>query len=727
MSERVFTPDLFFGLRQPASRVPMHLHPDGRSLSLTVQTRGRGKQLTDVDTFTEDGVSGEMVASRVMVVSEEGHAEEPFDDATSWAGIWSPDGRRIAAYVQSDGPACLATWERAAGQIRMFPDVHVRPVFGFEVPRWTPDSRTVVVKVRAARARAAEPQSADPPSPAVRTYAFDPDNPPEASGDELPGWGDGYICDLAAVDVEKGDVTTLVRDWRVIGWEISPAGDAVAVLRYVDWAQETQNFIYDLSVVPLDASPPFVLASSIPQEYGTGFSWSPDGDSIAYTTTVQGEPTRLYVVASDGSGPPRDLTDPNEEMHLTDHLPPRWSPDSRQIIALASHGHWDVSIDGSTRRQINVELDREVVHWVQRPGDRTVWYPLAGTIWYVIRNSATKEMGLARVSDDDGKSDILFEIQKSIAGAAFDMEVTPDGSCVYLLVEGADHPPELWRVDGGTPRRLLSFNPKLDGVGLGTRRLIEYHGYDGQALRASIVLPPEHQDGERLPVLVDVYGGSIDSGRLHRFDGHEGVMHPQLLTARGYAVVYPDAPLADRDPLRQLPGLVLPAVDELVRLGIADPDRIAVMGNSYGGYCALGLLVQTRRFRAGVASAAFSNLISAYLSMDEQGNANWLGWAESGQGQMGGTPWEKRDSYIENSPVFYLDRVRTPLLLVRGSEDSVPAAEAEAVFVGLRRLGRTVELREYEGEGHWPGMWTEEAYLDFHDRVLSWFDRWLND
>ncbi len=95
--------------------------------------------------------------------------------------------------------------------------------------------------------------------------------------------------------------------------------------------------------------------------------------------------------------------------------------------------------------------------------------------------------------------------------------------------------------------------------------------------------------------------------------------------------------------------------------------------------------------------------------MAPDGNAPWLGWTETGQSRMGGTLWEKRDTYVENSPIFYLDRVTTPLLLVCGSEDNVPRSQAEEVFVGLRRLGKRVELRRYEGRGTGPGCGVSQA------------------
>ena len=110
---------------------------------------------------------------------------------------------------------------------------------------------------------------------------------------------------------------------------------------------------------------------------------------------------------------------------------------------------------------------------------------------------------------------------------------------------------------------------------------------------------------------------------------------------------------------------VIPGVDRVVELGIADPDRLGVMGHSYGGYSTLSLIVQTTRFKAAVDSAGPADLISVYGQMDKTGSSGAIGWSETGQGGMVGTPWQFRDRYIENSPIFYLDRWNTPYSLCR--------------------------------------------------------------
>ena len=101
---------------------------------------------------------------------------------------------------------------------------------------------------------------------------------------------------------------------------------------------------------------------------------------------------------------------------------------------------------------------------------------------------------------------------------------------------------------------------------------------------------------------------------------------------------------------------VLPGINKAVEIGIADPDRIGVMGHSYGGYSTMCLLVQSSRFKAAVVSGGFGDLFGNYGGMERHGGAFGTSIMEQGQGRMTGTPWEVRDQYIENSPIFYLDK-----------------------------------------------------------------------
>jgi dipeptidyl aminopeptidase/acylaminoacyl peptidase len=725
-----FTVDALLGLCHPTNRVPLHLSPDGQILAITTQSYKRDADSSNDDSYTTDGVPRGMVGSRVLIIDTiTGAAQEPFPrGAISWAAQWSPDGTHLAAYVQYEGPACLGVWERATGNFRLYSHVVVRPFFGFEIPRWTPDSLALVIKTQETTTHGnTNPPKKKNPGPAS-VFTFSPDTPIEQATVSLAGWADGYRCDLVLLNIGTGAVQLLAKNWRIIGWKIAPAGNEVAVLRYTKHTSRLQQFYFDLMILSLDGGEPRLLAAYVPQAYGICFNWSPDGKYLAYTTQERGSKDGIFVVPADGSTSPHALHDPRQEfiLHDDDVETPRWSENGQMVYCSAKNGYWEFAADGSTRRQITFTTEHTVLSSVQPPATATVWMPTSGKLLFITRNDRTKDTGLLLTDLGSGESTMLLELAKRPGWLPFEMDASLDGSTMYLLLEASHHPAEVWQFFGNLrePRRLYSFNPNLDAR-LGASHLLEYRTLDGKLRQAALLLPSGYQEGSTVPVIVAVYGGVMNSKYLHLFGCTEDVLHGQIFASHGYAVLCPDIPLTDRDPLKQLPGQVIPAINHLIDLGIADPKRIGLVGHSYGGYCALALLTQTDLFAAAVASAGCYNLISEYLTLDQEGNDDWLGWTESGQGRMGGTLWEKREGYIENSPIFYLDRVQTPILLVCGSRDSSAPVEAGAVFVGLRRLGRKVELRRYEGEDHWPGRWSEASYRDLCERVLAWFDEHL--
>ena len=234
---------------------------------------------------------------------------------------------------------------------------------------------------------------------------------------------------------------------------------------------------------------------------------------------------------------------------------------------------------------------------------------------------------------------------------------------------------------------------------------------------------------DRYPLIVRVYGGSDLSNWRNRFGvTNSPVDNAQLYATRGYALLFADSKLRVGTPMADLLTSVVPGVNRAIEIGVADPERLGVTGHSYGGYSTLALIAQTPRFAAAVMSAGLGNLLGTYGQLADDGTNYGLPWSEQGQGRMGGSPWEFRSRYIENSPIAYLDRVRTPLLIIHGEKDTaVQAFLAAEVFVGLRRLGQTVTYALYEDEEHWPGTWSYPNQVDVVNRTIAWFDRFLKD
>jgi len=200
-------------------------------------------------------------------------------------------------------------------------------------------------------------------------------------------------------------------------------------------------------------------------------------------------------------------------------------------------------------------------------------------------------------------------------------------------------------------------------------------------------------------------------------------------------VLMPSMPLIPygepASPYIELTKGVLPAVDRLIDVGIADPHRLGLMGQSIGGYSVYGIITQTTRFRAAVAVAGFSDLLSLYGTFDARLRYEstvhqdpFRMWS-SETGGMRFPPWLDLEQYLRNSPISYADRVETPLLIIQGDLDYVPIQQGEEFFTALYRQNKRAEFVRYWGEDH---LLSSPANIrDMWQRIYAWFDAFLKD
>jgi len=728
--QRSFTIDHLLSLHRVTDRVPLHLSPDGRWLTVSVRKGKKSPPGPLRSGFRADGVNLFAVGSDVLVINTQtGEVRRPFPQgSTSWGAQWAPDGDRLAACLQHEGMACLAVWHLGTGQWQEFPQAPVRCGFGFEVPRWTSDGRAIVMKLWPAgegieRPVGTDEAGAEKHCPPVTVFVSDP-NESESALPTTDGALKASLCNLGCLDVTTRDVAELCSNWSIRCWQISPDGRAAAVVRMIEWDEEMDSAMHDLVVVPLDGSEPRTIATRVWNAYGQGISWSPDSRYIAYTMNDEGKPARAFVVPADGSVEPRDLTC-GQTFRMNEYTGPVWSADGRSIFCLASNEVWHHELDTGTATRVQVSIpDWHILHWLQPYLAQTLRWPDVHSVGALVRHPTSKQTGLACVDLETGEAMLLAAFSQRCWGP-FETEVAQDGATCYLTTEAADHPHEIWSVtlDRPAPERLCSLNPSLKDVALGKATLVEYRTENTGIRQGALMLPPSHVEGQRVPLIVHLYDINF-SNMVHDFGfGGEHFDNAQLLAGRGYAVLWPDLELEGGDRMRRIPGLVMPAVNRVVDLGIADPNRLGLMGHSAGGYLVLALITQTHCFAAAVASGGGGvNLASAYGYLERDGEGHQASYEHS---LMGGTLWAKRDRYIENSPLFYIDRVTTPLLLVCGGADEAAVGQAKEAFGALQRLRKRAELRIYRGEDHWPGDWSGTNLKDVCERVLAWFDEHL--
>jgi hypothetical protein len=305
----------------------------------------------------------------------------------------------------------------------------------------------------------------------------------------------------------------------------------------------------------------------------------------------------------------------------------------------------------------------------------------------------------------------------------------------------------LWLARPGKPDTAVwRGNTWVASKSLGAAEPIRYTSLDGRALTGWLLLPPVPGNAaapgprpsdlpRRLPIITVVYPSNVYGERPPRafsvFDEH--FEHPQMFAALGYGVVYasmpePDLPMQQRG-LDALAAGVLPLLDTLIARGIADSTRIAVLGQSAGGYATLGLITQTDRFRTAIASASYANLTSLYGTFYGQYRHGDGGRPlhaqvlrmlqfERGYYGAGAPPWEAPERYRSNSPIERVATVKTPLMLIHGELDFIPIQQAEEFFTALYRRDQRVKLLRYVGEGH--TIASRANVLDMWARIIDW-------
>jgi len=739
------------GVLSFANRMPIALSSDGQWVAYTVED-DRKRESTREERYmyyTPTGAFTEAVGCDVWVTNTRTGESRNLTQGkgTSSSPVWSPDGKHLAFYSDRTGTEHLWIWNVDDRQMRQVSDAIIRPFFNFQVARWSPDGRSILVKVLPVgmsveqAADLASPPPKPPTAgkdgaPTVTVYTSEPknDNAPTAKKVNDETWMNRYNGDLALIDVATGKVDHFVRQARPLGYWFSPDGQFVAYTNWKGIEDNTQQPVYEIDVYSLKDHSSKVLVAKTEQDYAQSVSWSPDGRSLAYLTS-KGD---CFLVNADG-GEPQNLTAgaPHPPFN-DDHRAPLWNSRGDTIFLLSTETYgragsnkiWAASPEQHSFHVVAEVPDRTVLEIAAPAGGGRVWLPDDKSLLVLARDDKTKDTGYWRIDLTSGAAHRIFEEPRYFTSdSIFTTDVSRDGKTLVYVAQDAQHPEDIWvsSPDFQDRHQLTHVNPNVESLAFGKVRIIHWRSTDGSDLSGALLLPANYEDGKRYPLIVDVYGGSLRSDTANRFGlSGAGVENLQILATRGYAVLLPDTPLHKKTPMADLLKTVMPGVDRAVDVGVADGDRLGVMGHSYGGYSTLSLIVQTSRFRAAVDSAGPGDLISDYGAMQKDGSSNSIGWAETGQGGMEGTPWQFRDRYIENSPVFYLDRVETPLLIIQGELDlAVPPWQADQVFVGLRRLGKEVVYAKYAGEEHWEGTWSPANAEDYWNRVIDWFGKHL--
>lgn len=258
----------------------------------------------------------------------------------------------------------------------------------------------------------------------------------------------------------------------------------------------------------------------------------------------------------------------------------------------------------------------------------------------------------------------------------------------------------------------------------GHAELVDWINLDGKKVQGVLYYPGNYDPEKRYPVFIYYY--ERFSQRLHEFNAPYTNHRPNIAqyTSDGYAFFLPDVWFDVPLPGCSAAKNIVPGVQKLVEMGVADPDAIGLHGHSWSGYMTAHVVTQTDIFAAAVAGAPVANMTSAY------GGIRWgSGLArqfqyEQAQSRLGVSLWEDRSPYIENSPLFFADRINTPLLIQHGDADeAVPWYQSIELYLAMRRLGKEAVFLQYHDEPH--HLQKLPNRLDYAIKMKEFMDHYL--
>jgi len=258
----------------------------------------------------------------------------------------------------------------------------------------------------------------------------------------------------------------------------------------------------------------------------------------------------------------------------------------------------------------------------------------------------------------------------------------------------------------------------------GTSHLLEWKAPDGTALRGVVIKPGNYKEGERYPVLVYCY--ERFSHLLHRFPRVAVRDYPCLpfYSGREYLLFLPDIRFKVGEPGESALKCIEAGLKKLIRQGLADSKSIGLYGHSWGGYLASYMVTRTNLFKAAIVGAPVSNLTSAYNAVRWRSGISRQYHYENAQGRIGTNLWQSPSLYTKNSPVFFADKISTPLLIQVGDKDgTVPWSQGIELYLALRRLEKPCILLQYRGEYHHLRNYANK--LDYFIKMNQFLDHYL--
>ena len=454
---------------------------------------------------------------------------------------------------------------------------------------------------------------------------------------------------------------------------------------------------------------------------------SPDGSHFLYYTddhyyTYEMATGKTYNISKDM---PTSFVNTEDDHNVLDPpiSPIGWTKDGISVLLYDNWDIWNVPVHGGEGTNLTVNGKTDGIRYRSRyrldPDEKGI--DLSQPVYLGPSGEWTKKSGIGRI--EKGKPGVKMLLWDD---ASFSLTKAKKADVYLYTKQTYKDYPDYYLTDKDMKKatKLTEANPQQENfLWSSGSMLIDFESAKGDKLQAALFLPANYEKGKRYPTIVYIYE-KLSQGLNRYYSPTASGFNKSVYTSRGYAVLMPDIVYKINDPGMSSVWCVLPAIDSAVDSGVVDKDRIGIHGHSWGGYQSSFLVTQTDVFKACVTGAPLTNMISMYSSIYwNSGSANQPIF-ESSQGRFYGGYWDNLEAYARNSPVYYAQNVKTPLIILHNDNDgAVDWNQGIEYYNTLRRLDKPVVMLQYKGENH--GLRKPANQKDYTLRMREFFDHHL--
>ncbi|SKA02197.1 S9 family peptidase [Sediminibacterium ginsengisoli] len=396
-----------------------------------------------------------------------------------------------------------------------------------------------------------------------------------------------------------------------------------------------------------------------------------------------------------------------------------WLKDDREVLLYDEFNIWAVKPDGSASRKLTSGEKEEIVYRLNRVDFEDPYIDDSKALYLSAYGDKSKKFGYAKL-ENNKVTPLMFEplsISRLIKAK--------DSDVFSYVKQDYNLSPELYVTDNfAGEKKVAATNPQQDNYYWGKSELISFTNKKGKKMQGALFYPADYEPGKQYPMIVYIY--ELLSNTVHSYVT-PSVRSPYNTTnfsTNGYFIFRPDIVYDTNEPGMSAANCVIPAVEQVLKTGMIDRNKVGLMGHSWGAYQTAFLVTQTDIFKAACAGAPLTDLISMSLSIYWNSGTPDQKIFETSQGRFDGPWYERTDHHIRNSPMFNASKIKAPLLVAFGDKDgAVDWHQGIEMYGTMRRMEKPHVMLVYADENH--GLAKKENQIDYQKRQREWFDHYL--